>query len=78
MSVWPCFIIRIKLVVGEEEARERKKEMDEAGSKDSAEVRGENGVVLNLFFSAFVGAWHGANGHLCFKTASKTWRLASG
>jgi hypothetical protein len=36
------------------------------------------GVVLNYFFSAMVAPWHGADGHPCFRTASKTWRLAVG
>ncbi len=28
--------------------------------------------------SAMLAPWHGADGHLCFRTASKTWRLAGG
>jgi hypothetical protein len=35
-------------------------------------------VVLNYFFSTMVAPWHGADGHPCFRTASKTWRLAVG
>jgi hypothetical protein len=38
----------------------------------------DTGVVLNYFFSAMVAPWHGADGHPCFRTASKTWRLAVG
>ena len=31
---------------------------------------------FKLFFSAMVAPWHGADGHPCFRTVSKTWRLA--
>ena len=37
----------------------------------------DNEVVLNVFFSAMLAPWHGADGHPCFRS-SKTWRLAVG